>query len=126
MLEAILGAIIGGILTIAGGFFGELYKYRLDYKRYKRERMQEAYELAERCLIKAGPCGQYVTGEEFRTTIEDTQIKFTLFASKKAESLFDRLSTLTAKPQMTKEEKEEYDKLHEQFVECIRSDLKVH
>lgn len=120
-----LGVVIGAVAAILGGLIGEIYKNHMATKQYRRERMQEAYELAERSLIQGGAFLKYMPGDEVRTTIESTQIKFSIFASEKAEYLFDRLSDLNVKPQMTDEEQGEFDDLHKQLIQQMRKDLGI-
>ena len=66
-----------------------------------------------------------MSGDELRATIESTQIKFSLFASNKAETLFDKISELNSRPQLTDNERIEFDELHIQLIKQMRKDLNI-
>lgn len=125
MSEGLMGVAIGAVAAISGGLIGEIYKYHMEIQQYKRTRMQEAYELAERSIIQGGVFCKFMSGDELRATIESTQIKFSLFASNKAETLFDKISELNSRPQLTDNERIEFDELHIQLIKQMRKDLNI-
>ncbi|MFB0921182.1 MAG: hypothetical protein QMB62_09920, partial [Oscillospiraceae bacterium] len=88
MSETLLGVIIGASAAILGGIIGEIIKYCLENRIYKKELKCKAYELIERSVLQFGQSELYVSPREALMTLEEMKVKSLLYASPKINEGF--------------------------------------
>ena len=124
MGETLWGAVIGGLLAVAGGYFAELHKYHLEKMRFKKEKMVEAYEIAEKNLYQMASV-EVVPVDEVRKTAELMCVKISLYASEEVEAKFKNVSKEIMKNNKSDEDIKIASQKNEELVKLMRKDLGI-